>query len=81
MNDTNPATAAREQMDKTPAAIAPARWLRREWQWPKVELVRLFQGHGPGWMLAAVVVLTLPTLLLAGGFLLRSLAEFWRALG
>jgi hypothetical protein len=46
----------------------------------KKELGALGQRFGPGWMLAALIVVCLPFWLLGGGFFMRGLAALVRVL-
>lgn len=46
----------------------------------KEQVVRLFQKAGPGWMMGALVVLTLPFLFVSLGFAFQGLAALLKAL-
>lgn len=46
----------------------------------KEQVVRLFHKAGPAWMMGALVVLTLPFILVSLGFALDGLAKLLRAL-
>lgn len=46
----------------------------------KEQVVRLFQRAGPAWMMGALVVLTLPFILVSLGFALDGLAKLLKAL-
>ncbi len=41
----------------------------------KRDVVALFKAAGPCWMIAALVIVTLPVTLLCAGYMLRGLAE------
>lgn len=46
----------------------------------KEQVVRLFQRAGPAWMLAALIVLTLPFIFVSLGFAFQGLATLLKAL-
>ncbi len=46
----------------------------------KEQLIRLFQGAGPAWMFAALVILMLPTILFSASFAIEAVAKLVRAL-
>lgn len=46
----------------------------------KKDLIALWKGYGPRWMFAVLIVLSIPLILLAGGFFLNGVAAVMLAM-